>query len=147
MSSVYFIRLDRRRFLAYFSLMWNIATKAPNFTRENAAEMARRATRARVARLDSERAELEAERAANARQPDDDDARKRRVQKQIDLLLGDMERAKSVKVRLACSAALERLWKLVTPTAGVLRPPKRSDRQPMPALVLRKAPQGEQPPA
>lgn len=139
--------LDANELLANLLIMWNPATKAPNFTRENAAEMARRATRARVARLNRESAELAAERAANARDPDDDDARKRRVQKQIDLLLGDMESAKSVKVRLACSAALERLWKLVTPTAGVLRPPKHSNRRPMPALVLRKAPQGDQPPA
>jgi hypothetical protein len=123
----------------------NATNLAPPFTRENARAMQLRATQSRVARIEREKAERLHDMAVKvalelneARAPDDDEARKRRVQKQIDLILGDMERAKSVKVRLACSAALERLWKLVTPTAGAFRPSKRSDRPAMPALVLRK---------
>ena len=95
--------------------------KAPNFTRENAAEMARRATISRLARLKRESEEREARRRAEATLCHPDDARRARVQKQIDLLLTDMESAKSIDVRLKIGAAIERLWRLVQPTAGVMK--------------------------
>lgn len=111
----------------------NIATKAPDITPEVAREFQRRATISRMARIEREKAEerqrdIEARALAISRQitPDSDEARRNRVQKQIDHLLTDMESAKSVVVRLRISAALDRLWKLVQPTAGVLRPSKRS---------------------
>ncbi len=109
--------------------MANLATKAPNFTRENAPDMARRATESRLAREAREKAEdrqrdIEARALAISREirVDPDDARKMRVQKQIDLLLTDMEATKDADKRLRFGAAIERLWKLVQPTAGVQRP-------------------------
>ncbi len=58
----------------------------------------------------------------------DDETRKKRVLKQIDLLLTAMEAATDIKERLRVGAALERLWKLVQPTAGALRPGRGSRR-------------------
>lgn len=52
----------------------------------------------------------------------DDECRKRRVQKQIDLLITDMEEASSFDKRKEIAFAIERLWKLVQPTAGVSKP-------------------------
>jgi hypothetical protein len=107
--------------------------RAPPFTAQNAAEMALRSVAARQARIERERTEAEAAKQAArlAPDPNSDEARKRRVQCQIDLLLSDMESAKSVEKRLQIGSAIERLWKLVQPTAGVLRPSKQSrSRQP-----------------
>lgn len=109
--------------------MANLATKAPNFTRENAAEMARRATKSRLARITREKM---IERHASTHDPDD--ARNARVKRQVDLLLDEMDRAKSWQRRDKISRAIERLWKLVQPTAGALRPGRRS-RVVMPEIV------------
>jgi hypothetical protein len=68
--------------------------------------------------------------AALENRPDQDQARKERVQRQIDTLLDDMEDCSSLKQRIIIGSAIERLWKLVQPTAGVLRP-KKQDRQPI----------------
>ncbi len=115
-------------------------TKAPNFTRENAGEMARRATISRVAREKREREQLkaaiESEKLALASMPQNDDARRARVQKQIDVLLNDMESASSLEKRLQLGSAIERLWKLVQPTAGVLRPNKQSRRSQADAMPI-----------
>lgn len=101
--------------------------KAPNFTPENARTMALRSVASRKSNRQREKAAFEAGRqAALEERPDNDEARKARVQRQIDILLADMEKSKSVDVRLRISAALERLWKLVSPTAGVLRPKRGS---------------------
>jgi len=100
--------------------------KAPNFTHENAADMARRATISRLERIKREKEE--AQRAAREAAPIADDARKNRTLKQLDLLDGlidDALAAKDADKFLKLSAAKERLWKLVSPTAGVLRPGKR----------------------
>jgi hypothetical protein len=105
--------------------------KAPNFTRENAAEMARRATVAREARRAREKAILR-EYAKNPPVDADDDARRKRVLKQI---------ARCDSLLLSCepkdfprfTAAKERLWNLVLPKAGVLRP-RKSDRSRMPEV-------------
>jgi len=101
--------------------------KAPNFTSANAAEMARRATKSRLARIQREKEE--AERAAREAAPTTDDARRERTLKQLDLLdkmIDDSLAAGSAKLFLQLSAAKERLWKLVSPTAGVLKPGKRA---------------------
>ena len=108
--------------------MSNPATKAPNFTRENAGEMARRATRARLARIAREKAEAQALRDALARIPDGEDARRNRTLKQLDMLDVLIDRALNLGHSdkfLKLSAAKERLWKLVQPTAGVLKQPRR----------------------
>ncbi len=113
--------------------MANLATKAPNFTRENAADMARRATVSREARRAREKAA-----ATATRQLASDDARKTTTLRQIDkldeLINSSLDR-RDAKRFLQLSAAKERLWKLVQPTAGALRPgrgSRRSDPPPMP---------------
>jgi len=99
--------------------------KAPNFTRENAGEMARRATKSRVAREQREKEQarlrdLEARALVISREvnPDPDDARERRIKKQIDTVLSDMESAKSPMIRLKLVGALERLWNLLGASSG-----------------------------
>ena len=113
--------------------MANLATKAPNFTPECASEMGKRGAAARLATLKrrKEAAEAEKQAALNAL-PTDDEARRRRVQKQIDMLLTDMEESSSLKERLAIGSALERLWKLVQPTAGSLKPSREKSRRSSP---------------
>ena len=117
----------------------NPATLAPRITPDNAREMQRRATQSRLAREAREKAEdLERDIAARARilAPEPDEARRQRTLKQIDLLdkrisaamdADDDDRAMSL------IAAKERLWKLVQPTAGSLRP-GRSRREAPPAF-------------
>jgi hypothetical protein len=101
----------------------NYATKAPNFTRDNAAEMARRATRSRVARIAREKAEREA--ATRAAAPITDDARKEATLLQLDkldVLINQALDSGNEASFLRLSAAKERLWNLVCPKAGSLRP-------------------------
>jgi hypothetical protein len=105
--------------------------KAPNFTRENAAEMARRATVAREARRAREKAILR-EYAKNPPVDADDNARRKRVLRQIarcDSLLLTCEPKDFPKL----TAAKERLWRLIFPTAGVLRP-RSKPRQERPTV-------------
>jgi hypothetical protein len=107
----------------------NYATKAANFTRENAGEMARRATASRLARIAREKAEGVTRAAA----PVTEDARKRATLRQLDkldLLIDAALEAGEKNDFLRLSAAKERLWKLVQPTAGTFRPrqPKDSRR-------------------
>ena len=106
--------------------MSNLASMAPPFTRENAGEMARRATAARIANAAREKeAREEAIRLTRA-QPDD--ARNERVKKQIDALLDDMEHEMDVKQRQSISRTISDLWKLVQPTAGVSHPGRGARR-------------------
>lgn len=111
--------------------MANLATKAPNFTLENAADMARRATASRLARIAREKSEKEAADLASRARPDD--ARKETTLKQIDkldkMIDAALERGKQDDF-IALAAAKERLWKLVQPTAGVAKPSRRRDPEP-----------------
>jgi hypothetical protein len=98
--------------------------KAPNFTRENAAEMARRATAARMQRLEREQREREEAQRALASMPVSDDARRECTLKQLDAVdrlmsaaLDDDDSEQFLKL----VAAKERLWKLVHPTGGVTK--------------------------
>ncbi len=121
-----------------------IANKAPNFTSETASEMGKRGQAARQATLKRRKEEAAREKQATlTAEPADDEARKRRVQKQIDILLTDMEQADSIVVRLKIGAALERLWKLVQPTAGSLRPSAQKGRRstPTPQPISAPTPQ------
>lgn len=132
--------------------MANLATKAPNFTRENAADMARRAVESRLAREAREKAEdrqrdIEARALAISREtrPEPDEARKLKVQKQIDILLDDMIGA-DLKERLAISRTLSDLWKLVQSVPGSSKgrasrpappaPPAPMPQEPSPASDL-----------
>ena len=107
----------------------NLATKAPNFTRENAGEMARRATVSRLARIAREREQAAA--AARAAAPVTDDARKQATLRQLDkldvLIDAALDKCKQDDF-LRLSAAKERLWKLVQPTAGALKPQRNRPR-------------------
>lgn len=95
-------------------------TQAPPITREIAADYARRATISREANRAARKAkEL-------ARNPTDD-ARRTTTLKQIDSLdklINQALRDRDANLFLKLSAAKERLWKLVSPTAGVLKPKK-----------------------
>jgi hypothetical protein len=111
--------------------MANPATKAPNFTRENARAMQIKATASRLARIQREKDELQAMKDALARIPETEDARRTRTLKQLDMLDALIDRALNLGNSdkfLKLSAAKEKIWKLVQPTAGVLRPKKREDR-------------------
>ena len=61
---------------------------------------------------------------ALASKPDNDEARKQRVLRQIDDYLDDMKGA-SLKTRLMIGKAVAELWKLVQPTAGVSKPSRQ----------------------
>ena len=106
--------------------------KAPNFTRENAAEMARRATVAREERRAREKAILR-EYAQSMRADAGDDARKRRVLKQIKRCDGMLDECEPADFP-ALTAAKERLWNLILPKAGVMRPRQSSQRRQPPTV-------------
>ena len=104
----------------------NLANLAPAFTPETARDCQRRAVESRMARIEREKAEdrqrdIEARAIALAMIPDAEEKRVSRTKKQIDRLLEDMESADSFDERKEIAAAIERLWKLVQPTAGVQR--------------------------
>lgn len=109
--------------------------KAPNFTRENAADMARRATRSRLARIAREKAEKEALATALASTPVHDDARKARTLRQIDSLDVLIDEALVSKNRAAfieLTGVKERLWKLVNPSVPASKvSDKASTRRPI----------------
>jgi hypothetical protein len=106
-----------------------ISMKAPPFTAENAAEMARRSVASRAAAKERDAlAAAQAEQQARNAAVTSDELRRLRVQKQIDLLLLDMELARGIETRMQIGSAIERLWKLVQPTAGVNRPGRQSKR-------------------
>jgi len=115
--------------------MSNLATKAPNFTPETARQAAANSLISRKRNKEREK-QILAEAQAMLRlsvNADPEEARIRRVKGQIDGLLDDMEGA-SLKQRLIIGAAIERLWKLVQPTAGVQKPGRsRRLEPPMPA--------------
>lgn len=99
----------------------NLATKAPNFTPELAAKYAPLATIAREKNREIRRLAAEAEKAAVIT----DDARKDKTLSQINALdkwidesLAECDEERFLKL----TAAKERLWKLVQPTAGVNKP-------------------------
>ena len=107
--------------------MSNLATKAPNFTPENAAEMARRSAASRRTRIEREQAEerqrdVEARALALAHIPDPEEKRVSRTKKQIDRLLSDMESERDSSERRKIAGSISDLWKLVQPTAGVSHP-------------------------
>jgi uncharacterized protein YpiB (UPF0302 family) len=119
--------------------MSNLATKAPNFTRENAREMALRSAESRRENIKRENEAFEAGKiAALALMPKGDEARKQTTLTQIDALdkrineaLDDDDEERFLKL----TAAKERLWKLVQPTTGVAKPGRsRRPEPPMPSV-------------
>ena len=109
--------------------MANLATKAPNFTPETARIMAARSLESRKLNIQREKEAFEAGRQdALNEKPNDDQARKDRTLRQIDLLdaritdaLSDDDEERFLKL----TAAKEKLWKLVQPTAGVSKPSRQ----------------------
>ena len=104
--------------------MANLATKAPNFTSENAAAMSKLAHAAIRARKEREKALLASQR------PIPDDARKEQTLRQIDRLDKLINSAlddDDADLFLKLTAAKEKLWKLVQPTAGVSRPKRQRE--------------------
>ena len=129
------------RFRRICAAMSNLANLAPQFTRENAAEMARRATAARIA--NAARAKAAREEAIRLTRAQPDDARNERVKKQIDALLDDMENETDVKERQSISRTISDLWKLVQPTAGVNKPGRNRRDTPSSQPIEAPAPAAE----
>ena len=126
--------------------MGNLDNLAPRFTRENAAEMARRSNASRLAREAREAAEeKERDIAARARVlvGPDEDARKRRIEKQIDATIDALESCNDDEMRVKLTQALDRLWSLVYAKVGTTKP-KSSLRRPAP--VASETPQEPQSP-
>ena len=113
--------------------MANLATKAPNFTKENARAFAMKGAATRKANREREKLLL-AQAAELARlnpKPTDDQARKETTLIQIDKLDQLINRAlerKDDDLFLRLATAKEKLWKLVQPTAGVMKPSRISKR-------------------
>lgn len=109
-------------------------TQAPPFTRENAADMARRAVISREARREAKRI------AAEAAKPriQDEEARRQRTLTQLDgldKLIDSALRKHDAELFLKLTAAKGRLWKLVAPTAGVLRPKRAGEASRRPSIA------------
>ncbi|HSS99164.1 MAG TPA: hypothetical protein VLK33_19150 [Terriglobales bacterium] len=118
------------------------------FTKENAGEMARRATQARLARIAREKEEEELERARWVRAPRDttEDAKKIRVQRQIEACDTMIEACKDPEMFVKLITAKARLWELLYPKPGSLRPKSsRSERAPVAPVQPLPAPAAPQP--
>jgi len=125
--------------------MANTANLAPRFTRENAAQMAQRATASRVARQEREKAEerqrdIEARALALSRdaKPEPDDARRAKVLREIDDYLNDMKGAE-LDEKLKIGKAIADLWKLVQSTPGAAKPSRRASAPPLAVPVTPQA--------
>lgn len=103
----------------------------PRFTRENAAEMARRARLARTSNVNKRTLD-----AAPANETAEDE-RKRRMGVQIDLLDADIAKTKNPVLRCRLIAAKAKLWELIYPKPGSLKPGKqrRETRAPISPLM------------
>ncbi len=107
----------------------NLATKAPNFTPETAKFMAARSLASRRLNAQREKEAFEAGRiAALKAQPNDDEARRKTTLAQLDALdkrldaaLDDEDDERFMKL----AAIKAKLWALVQPTAGVMKPASR----------------------
>jgi hypothetical protein len=133
------LQLANDPFSGYKFIMANLATKAPNFTVENAKAMSARAVEARRIKREREKELLAlAEKLARSTaKPSDDESRKLRTLKQIDELDKRIDAAlddDDDDLFLKLCGAKERLWKLVQPTGGVAKPGR--GRSQMPAAVV-----------
>lgn len=113
------------------------------FTRENAGEMARRATRSRLERIAREEEEEREARLRDARLPRDasEDAKKLRVQRQIETCDNMLEDCDDPVMFVKLVAAKARLWELLYPKPGSLRPKAgRVERAPVQPIQAAPAP-------
>jgi hypothetical protein len=94
----------------------NYETLAPPFTRENAAEMARRATIARERNRAARKAEILASPGLYAQ---------KEVEKQIQKVLKWMDKTEDKKEFARLCATLDRLWNKVFPTQAAVRPQRQ----------------------
>lgn len=113
--------------------MANLATKAPNFTLENAKFMAYKSVLSRQhnAKREKEAYERGYQDALNLK-PTDETARRNVTLLQIDRLDAMINKSldeQDSEAFLKLSGAKEKLWKLVQPTAGVARP--KRNREPV----------------
>ena len=106
--------------------MSNPATKAPNFTLNNAREMAERSVRVRRENAKRESEAFEAGKlAALASVPNDEETRRKETLRQIDALDRRINEAidEDDEPRFLKLAIIkDKLWKLVQPTGGVSKP-------------------------
>jgi len=98
--------------------------RAPLFTRENAAEMARRANAAKAARKAEEAKKLAALPASA-----DECARVKKVMTQIEKIDAMMERVADPDTFVKLTGAKEKLWNLIWAKAGVMKPNSQPRRR------------------
>lgn len=101
----------------------------PLFTRENAAEMGRRSA------ITRRNASAERKEYVVPETPRAEDERKRRMGVQIDLLDADIAKTKNPVIRCRLIAAKAKLWELLYPRPGVLKPARSRDRAPVHAIA------------
>jgi hypothetical protein len=106
-----------------------IPVQMPLFTSETAVQFGRLSGQARRQRA----AEAKAAAALPPVQPQDE-ARKRRVLIQIDRCDDMLAKARNPEMFIRLTTAKERLWGLVFPKAGVMRPRSQSQRRPAPTV-------------
>ena len=99
---------------------------------------ARRATLSRLARIAREKEAALREREQFALPPRDatHEATKARVQRQIEKCDELLETCKEPELFVKLTQAKERLWNLIYPKAGSIRPGKPKDRMPAPLQVV-----------
>ena len=102
---------------------------APPFTPEAAAAAGRLSGLARRRKRDEATAE-----AALLAGSTNDEPRKRRVLKQIDACDKLLDKCQDPRLFASLTAAKERLWNLVFPKAGVMRPRSTSQRRQPPTV-------------
>jgi len=100
----------------------------PLITRENAAEFGRKSAIAR--KLAKERAEREKQGLPAIPVAAEDQRTRERVKRQIERCDAMLEKCKSPRVFVQLTAAKEKLWNLIYPKAGSIRPSKSRDRAP-----------------
>lgn len=108
----------------------------PLFTSENAAELARlshiarKQRKAAAAAAAAEQARLD---AVAAESPEN--ARKLRIEKQIDVLLDKLANCKDNRLTVQLVSALDKLWNLLYPRAGVMQHKGKLNRRFAPPAI------------
>jgi hypothetical protein len=116
----------------------------PLFTVENAAELGRKGAIRRKELIEQRKAEAkQAEFERATPEPEAAIERTKRQLSKVDDMIDAALEEDDADLFLRLSAAKERLWKLVSPTAGVLKQPRGRQDRLRPAI----APMSEQQPA
>ncbi|MGD0351617.1 MAG: hypothetical protein ABSB84_15085 [Verrucomicrobiota bacterium] len=126
----------------------DVPVQMPLFNSQTAVEAGRRSQQRQRERREQRR--LAERQTVQVLAPAEDERRKARTLKQLDQLddmLESAQRRKDAELVIRLTAAKERLWKLVTPTAGVLRPRGSTRPKPPTATELPPVPTPQTPQA